>query len=340
MVDPAMAVRAREAFGHKERSYQPAGKVGEGTYGNVYKASCKNQKDTWVAIKNYKSQGDSDDGGVPVTAIAEITLLRELDHPNVIRLVDAAINPDGPFIYMVYDYMGQDLERLMNSCDRSRQPPQQFIKKVMWDLLQGIDYLHKSWIIHRDIKPGNILMDTKTCTAKLADFGMARIVRDPLKKLGDDGRVVTIWWRAPELLLGAQHYTGAIDVWAIGCIFFELLFGRPPMKCNDEHNKFQQAAVELLFTKLGTPTEANWPSIKQLPFYPEIADWPVKKGDLYNDPSFKQLDPKAKDLLMKMLEFDPSRRITAEVALKHPYWGGDKPKPFNLQVVFPELMGK
>jgi len=169
-------------------------------------------------------------------------------------------------------------------------------------------------------------------TVKIADFGLARIFQSPLRPLSDNGVVVTIWYRAPELLLGAKHYTRAVDIWAIGCIFAELINCKPlfPGKEKDHKNPkaFQEDQLQKIFNILGRVTLDSWPEAKCLPDYPKIKDWTDMNGD--SDKSLrnnvKGVGAKGFELISKMLEYDPSKRITAESALDHPYFQ-DHPKP-------------
>ncbi|GFH23202.1 protein kinase domain-containing protein, partial [Haematococcus lacustris] len=212
----------------------------------------------------------------------------------------------------------------------------------MWQLLNGLNYLHQNWIMHRDLKPSNVLVMAHDDSdpdsqgrVRVADFGLARIFQAPLRSLAENGIVVTIWcggqqhlarasswhggscrYRAPELLLGARHYTRAVDVWAAGCILAELCTLRPLFQGTElkPNNPFQSDQVDRIFKVLGHPDTATWP---QLPHLPHWA----------NNNNNVRLPAEAWDLLARMLEYDPVARITAEEALAHPYFTHHAPAP-------------
>eukprot|EP01121_Diplochlamys_sp_Union-15-3_P013987 TRINITY_DN4420_c0_g1_i2.p1 TRINITY_DN4420_c0_g1~~TRINITY_DN4420_c0_g1_i2.p1 ORF type:complete len:248 (-),score=46.23 TRINITY_DN4420_c0_g1_i2:58-801(-) len=197
-----------------------------------------------------------------------------------------------------------------------------------------MNYLHSNWVIHRDLKPSNILVLGKgpeEGTVKIADFGLARIFQSPLRPLSDNGVVVTIWYRAPELLLGSKHYTKAIDIWAIGCIFAELMNRKPlfPGKEKDPRNPkaFQEDQLQKIFSVLGKLRVEDWSDAKFLPDFPKISEIRDNKDpNLILRNQVKGVTPNAYDLLQKMLDYDPNKRISAEKALDHPYFH-DLPKP-------------
>eukprot|EP01119_Soliformovum_irregulare_P011173 TRINITY_DN2781_c0_g2_i1.p1 TRINITY_DN2781_c0_g2~~TRINITY_DN2781_c0_g2_i1.p1 ORF type:complete len:379 (+),score=80.17 TRINITY_DN2781_c0_g2_i1:35-1138(+) len=312
--------------------------VGEGTYGFVYKAKEKNSQKA-VAIKKFKPTKEGE--GISLTAYREIMLLRELDHENIIRVRNVVVNPKEKSLSLIMEYAEYDLSEIIRFHHKHlRQPPSPYcVKSLMWQVLNGMHFLHTNWICHRDLKPSNILLMTEgpeQGVIKIADFGLARIFQSPLRPLSENGVVVTIWYRAPELLLGSKHYTKAVDIWAIGCIFAELLTTNPlfPGKEKDTKNPnlFQDIQLDKIFNVLGRPSEQDWPDLVSLP------DWktrsPAKwKGTLvekgwntykpYNRDLLRSIagrDALAFDLLCLMTEYDPLKRISAQEALDHPYF--------------------
>lgn len=248
---------------------------------------------------------------------------------------------------MVFDYSKYDLEQILK-CHKSEMkvpddrgqlvtlPPRMdraTIKSILYQILRGLHYLHSNWIIHRDLKPANILLsdnEHERGVVKIADFGLARVIAEPLRTLGDDGPVVTIWYRAPELILGAKHYTPAVDMWAVGCIFNELVMSRPmfegkEVRVEGNQNPFQEHQLETIFRILGTPTLQDWPTMKYLVEYPRVEKMQKYPNRLEQYTYLDKTKPEF-DLLKRLLAYDPEKRITAAEALKHPYFQ-EQPKP-------------
>eukprot|EP00188_Purpureofilum_apyrenoidigerum_P001008 Plantae.Rhodophyta-Purpureofilum_apyrenoidigerum.ctg1515.p1 GENE.Plantae.Rhodophyta-Purpureofilum_apyrenoidigerum.ctg1515~~Plantae.Rhodophyta-Purpureofilum_apyrenoidigerum.ctg1515.p1 ORF type:complete len:397 (+),score=53.90 Plantae.Rhodophyta-Purpureofilum_apyrenoidigerum.ctg1515:205-1395(+) len=327
--------------------YDPIGKIGEGTYGLVYKARAIESSDgnnQYVAVKKFKSFKAGD--GISPTAIREIKLLRELSHDYVVNLMDVMLDPEDKALYLVFDYADHDLLEMIR-CHHARQCPTMdpvTVKSLLWQILHGMNYLHRNWIIHRDLKPSNILVtgtdkppEEQGCV-KIADFGLARLFQAPLRPFTDvDAVVVTIWYRAPELLLGAKHYTKAIDLWAIGCIFAELITSKPlfkgdeKLKKGDDRNPFQADQVDKIFKTLGKPNPQLWPGVVDLLHWQEAQNWQNYPNVLHERVPGLRLGSAGFDLLAKLLEYDPSRRITAAQALDHPYF---KEEPFPQKCAF------
>lgn len=324
--------------------YAPVGKIGEGTYGLVYKArqvhptptgpaTADPKTESFVAVKKFKSFKSGD--GISPTAIREIKLLRELKNRYIVDLVDVMLDEADKALYLVFDYAEHDLlEMIRWHHNRASQPmPMQTVKSLLWQILHGMNYLHKNWIIHRDLKPSNILvtgqdkpLNERGCV-KIADFGLARLFQAPLRPLTDvDAVVVTIWYRAPELLLGAKHYTKAIDLWAIGCIFAELITSKPLFqgqekeRKGDDRNPFQADQIDKIFRILGKPTFEQWPGAKHLPHWKHAATWEAHPCVLHQRIRGLPSGSAGYDLLSKLLEYDPDKRITAENALRHPFF--------------------
>ncbi|XP_078428681.1 cyclin-dependent kinase E;1 isoform X1 [Wolffia australiana] len=319
------------------QQYELSGKIGEGTYGLVFLAKSKlpSIRGKCIAIKKFKQSKDGD--GVSPTAIREIMLLREITHENVVKLVNVHINQIDMSLYLAFDYAEHDLYEIIRHHREklNHQINQYTVKTFLWQLLNGLNYLHSNWIIHRDLKPSNILVmgeGEEHGIVKIADFGLARIYHAPLKPLSENGVVVTIWYRAPELLLGAKHYTSAVDIWAVGCIFAELLTLKPlfqGVEVKAAQNPFQLDQLDKIFKVLGHPTQEKWPTLVNLPYWQ--SNQQHIQGHKYDNPglhNYVHLPPKspAYDLLSRMLEYDPRKRITAAQALEHEYFRID-PQP-------------
>ncbi|CAN8251754.1 unnamed protein product [Cochlearia groenlandica] len=314
------------------QQYNLIGKIGEGTYGLVFLAKTKTLSKRPIAIKKFKQSKDGD--GVSPTAIREIMLLREISHENVVKLVNVHINFADMSLYLAFDYAEYDLyEIIRHHRDKVSHSLNQYtVKSLLWQLLNGLNYLHSNWIIHRDLKPSNILVmgeGEENGIVKIADFGLARIYQAPLKPLSDNGVVVTIWYRAPELLLGSKHYTSAVDMWAVGCIFAELLTLKPLFQgaeAKSSQNPFQVDQLDKIFKILGHPTTDKWPTLANLPHWQSdvqhIQAHKYESAGLHNVVHLS-LKSQAYDLLSKMLEYDPLKRITASQALEHEYFRMD-----------------
>ncbi|XP_034360651.1 cyclin-dependent kinase 3 isoform X1 [Arvicanthis niloticus] len=284
-------------------AFQKVERIGEGTYGVVYKAKNK-VTGQLVALK--KIRLDLETEGVPSTAIREITLLKELKHPNIIKLLDVIHREKK--LYMVFEFLTQDLRKRMDSSPTS-ELPLHVVKSYLSQLLQGVSFCHAHQVIHRDLKPQNLLINE--CGAiKLADFGLARAFGIPLRTYTHE--VVTLWYRAPEILLGSKFYSTAVDIWSIGCIFAEMVTGKALFPGDSEIDQLFR-----IFRTLGTPSEAMWPGVSQLPDYQSSFPKWNRKGLEEIVPS---LGPEGKDLLLQLLRYDPSQRISAKTALAHPYF--------------------
>lgn len=279
--------------------------LGEGTYGKVYKARCSQTGDL-VALKCMKL--DAHEEGVPSTAIREVALLKELNHKNVVKLLDVLCRPGK--LVLVFDYSENDLKKFMKS-KSGRLPPSQ-VKDFAHQLCLGTEFCHANRIIHRDLKPQNLLIDN-SLRLKIADFGLARAFVVPVPKYTHE--VVTVWYRPPEILLGAQLYSIPVDIWSIGCIFAEMATGAPLFAGDSEID-----TIFKMFQKLGTPTEAMWPGLSELPcFKPTFPKWPAKGwANIRNTAA--QVGEVGVDLLEQFTFYDPRKRCSARRALAHAYF--------------------
>lgn len=284
--------------------YEKLERAGEGTYGVVYKARDRYTNEV-IALK--KIRLEQEDEGVPSTAIREIALLKELRHPNVVRLYDV-IHSDKR-LYLVFEFVDMDLKKQMdatpNFCKNHKM-----IKLYLWQMLSGIAFCHSRRILHRDLKPQNLLIDRTHSQLKLADFGLARAFGIPVRAYTHE--VVTLWYRAPEILLGTKTYSTPVDIWSIGCIFAEMINGRPLFPGDSEIDQLFK-----IFQTLGTPDEAVWPGVASLPDYKDtFPRWrPRHLSELV-----PTLPPAGVDLLARMLVYTPQHRITARAALQHEYF--------------------
>eukprot|EP00045_Choanoeca_perplexa_P010519 m.107157 g.107157 ORF g.107157 m.107157 type:complete len:309 (+) comp15305_c0_seq19:170-1096(+) len=279
-------------------------KLGEGTYGVVYKARDKTDSQI-VALKRISL--DSQAEGVPSNAVREISLLKALHHPNIVRLYDVLHSEHK--LTMVFEYCDQDLKKYLDSC---RTPPESnTVESFMYQLLRGLAYCHKMRVLHRDLKPQNLLINKKG-QLKLADFGLARPYGIPIKSYSHE--VVTLWYRAPDVLLGATDYNTSIDMWSAGCILAEMSNGGKPLFAGSSITD----QLDLMFRVLGTPTEHSWPGLSGLPEY-KGPFHPHQDGVGLAE-EVPRFDETGLDLLTNLLHYEPSRRFSAERALVHPYF--------------------
>nr|XP_037291230.1 cyclin-dependent kinase 1-like [Rhipicephalus microplus] len=242
------------------KNYVMIEKIGEGTYGVVYKAKCKGTNQI-VAIK--KIRVDCAEEGVPMTTIREVSLLKELKHKNIVRLIEVVISPSNS-IYLVFEHMTMDLKKFLDAQPKNKTLDGAIVKKYLGQLVDAILFCHKRRVLHRDLKPANVLIDDKG-GLKVADFGLCRAFTLPVRAYTHE--VLTLWYRAPEILLGESHYSTPVDVWSIGCIFFELLTGKTLFRGNSEIDQLFR-----IFRVLGTPTVDTWPEVTQLPNYNPLSD--------------------------------------------------------------------
>lgn len=278
-------------------------KLGEGTYGVVYKAiDTKTQR--IVALK--KIRLEAEDEGVPGTAIREIALLRELRHCNVVKLFDVLYT--GKKLVLVFEFLDHDLKKHMDAV-KPRGLDSMLIKSYCFQMLKGIAYCHSHRVLHRDLKPQNLLID-QYGNLKLADFGLARAFGIPVRPYTHE--IVTLWYRSPEVLLGCKTYSTPVDIWSAGCIFVEMVRRKALFPGDSEIDMLFR-----IFQLFGTPSEERWPGVSALPdFKRTFPNWRARPiAQLLPD-----LDPLGLDLFMRMMEYNPAARVSAKDALRHPYF--------------------
>uniref|UniRef100_A0A9J8A4P8 cyclin-dependent kinase n=1 Tax=Cyprinus carpio carpio TaxID=630221 RepID=A0A9J8A4P8_CYPCA len=286
--------------------FQCLNRIEEGTYGVVYRAKDK-KTDEIVALKRLKMEKEKE--GFPITSLREINTILKAQHPNIVTVREIVVGSNMDKIYIVMNYVEHDLKSLMETMKQPFLPGE--VKTLMIQLLRGVRHLHDNWILHRDLKTSNLLLSHKGIL-KIGDFGLAREYGSPLKPYTPV--VVTLWYRSPDLLLGAKEYSTAVDMWSVGCIFGELLTQKPLFPGKSEIDQ-----INKVFKDLGSPSEKIWPGYSELPAVKKMTftEYPYNNlrkrfGALLSDQGF--------DLMNKFLTYCPAKRISADEALKHEYF--------------------
>ena len=290
------------------KQYVGLDRLGKGTYGSVYKVQRKDTNDI-LAIKKIKLDVDTE--GIPSTALREIAILKKINHPNIVRIQDIALSDKK--IELCLEYCPFDLRKYVDAFrDNTKIYNLKTIKTIMYQILKATDHLHSKKILHRDLKPQNILICDQTLITKIADFGLSRVYSIPIRPYTKE--VLTLWYRAPELMLGLNQYSCGLDMWSVGCIFAELFLKKPLFTGDSEVDQLFR-----IFQVLGTPTDATLPGYKSFPDFNK--DFPVWTGTGLSkhiaDKMAVKMDPLAFDLLEKLLVIDPCRRLTAKEGLYH-----------------------
>ncbi|WCJ36226.1 Cyclin-dependent kinase G1 [Euphorbia peplus] len=302
--------------------YERLNEINEGTYGKVYKAKDKRTGEV-VALKKMKMdvRGFQNlDYGFPITALREINILLSFHHPSIVDVKEVVM--DGlDNVFMVMEHMEHDLKGLMQAMKQPFSTSE--VKCLMIQLLGGVKYLHDNWVLHRDLKTSNLLLNNAG-ELKICDFGMSRFYGSPLKSY--TSLVVTLWYRAPELLMGAKKYSTAVDMWSVGCIMAELLAKEPLFTGKNEIDQLTK-----VFKILGTPSDTIWPGFSSMPgakanFVKQPYNLLRKKFPASSFIGSSVLSDLGFDLLNKLLTYDPEQRLTADDALNHP-WFNEVPLP-------------
>ncbi|XP_063578219.1 cyclin-dependent kinase 18 isoform X5 [Pongo abelii] len=288
-------------FGKLE-TYVKLDKLGEGTYATVFKGRSK-LTENLVALKEIRLEHEE---GAPCTAIREVSLLKNLKHANIVTLHDL-IHTDRS-LTLVFEYLDSDLKQYLDHCGNLMSMHN--VKIFMFQLLRGLAYCHHRKILHRDLKPQNLLINERG-ELKLADFGLARAKSVPTKTYSNE--VVTLWYRPPDVLLGSTEYSTPIDMWGVGCIHYEMATGRPLFPGSTVKEE-----LHLIFRLLGTPTEETWPGVTAFSefrtySFPRYLPQPL----ISHAP---RLDTDGIQLLSSLLLYESKSRMSAEAALSHPYF--------------------
>ncbi|KAG9390509.1 cyclin-dependent kinase liike [Carpediemonas membranifera] len=255
-----------------------------------------------IALKQTNSPHPEE--GIPTTALREISVLKTIQHENVVALLDV-VNEEGK-LFLIFELGDLDLKKHMEGHPEGL--PLSEIKRFTYELLSGVDACHATRLLHRDLKPQNLLLCNGTL--KVGDFGLVRAFSVPMRVYTHE--VVTLWYRAPEILLGSKHYTTSVDTWSVGAILAEMATSKPLFPGDSQIGELFQ-----IFQVLGTPTEATWPGVSKLPDFKQT--FPS-----FQPSGFDHLLPKigadGVDLLKKLLAYDPAERISASRALQHPFF--------------------
>ncbi|KAL5015295.1 hypothetical protein ScPMuIL_009565, partial [Solemya velum] len=296
----------------KAESYTKLDKLGEGTYATVFKGKSR-LTDNLVALKEIRLEHEE---GAPCTAIREVSLLRDLKHANIVTLHDIIHTEKS--LTLVFEYLEKDLKQYMDDCGNIMSMTN--VKIFLFQLLRGLAYCHKKQVLHRDLKPQNLLINERG-ELKLADFGLARAKSIPTKTYSNE--VVTLWYRPPDVLLGSTEYSTQIDMWGVGCIFYEMACGRPLFPGSTVEDE-----LHLIFKTLGTPSEDHYPNL--------AADEEFKS---YNFPLYEpetliniapRLDTEGLDLLASLLSYEAKDRVCAAEGVRHPFFNSMGPNVHKL----------
>ncbi|CAI2375374.1 unnamed protein product [Moneuplotes crassus] len=294
--------------------YKMIKKIGKGSYGSVYKvedikdrktATTPDSPKKYFAVKKMKLPANRlKIQGIDFTTLREINILQEIKHENIIPLVDVFhINRS---TFMVMELMKSDLSKLMFSRTITLTIPH--IKCIMLQIFYGLKELHKNWIIHRDLTPNNLLI-SEDGVLKFSDFGLSRFFASNNRPMTQN--VVTLHYRAPEILFGANYYGPQIDIFSAGCILGGLLL-RGTLFCG--RNDIDQ--MSQIFKIMGTPSEETWEGVTNLPHYVEFEETPPQSFRIL----FPGIDEDLANLLEGLLVLDPNKRLTVEQCINHPFF--------------------
>lgn len=295
-------------------------KIGEGSYGTVWKAWDRLNSNKLIALKICKDPFKTENEGISAVILREISILSQLDHPNIVKLLHIETAPNKT--QLAFEFMETDLRKALyfqnaleekryeGYFDRGTRENDPRVKAMLKQLLEAIDYLHGRRMMHRDIKPQNILVSKDLAHLKLADFGLSRVFNLPFREMSNE--IVTLWYRAPELLLGENNYGVSVDLWSIGCVFYELVYNEPFCKGDTQVDQLFK-----ILRRLGKPTRKTYSGFFSLPGF--IEGLPNFKGESVRK-VFPYVSEPSRSLLSSFLQINPLKRITAKAALAHPYF--------------------
>ncbi|GMS84359.1 hypothetical protein PENTCL1PPCAC_6534 [Pristionchus entomophagus] len=309
--------------------YECMNRIEEGTFGIVYRA--KNRRtDEVVALKRLKMDREKD--GFPITSLREVNmLLKAAGHENIVNVLEIVVGSNTDKTFLVMEFVEHDMKSLMETMSRNNKSFRMGeVKTLMIQLLRGMDHLHNLWILHRDLKSSNLLLNHKA-VLKIADFGLAREYGEPLKSYTPI--VVTLWYRSPELLLGIEKYSTEVDMWSVGCLMAEFITLKPLFTGRSEIDQ-----IKKIFMELGTPSEKVWKGYDSLRGLKEFTPPQYPYNQLRKRFPAKQLTENGFRLLNELLRYDPSERITAGNALDNE-WFNEDPEPIAREM-FPTFPAK
>ena len=278
----------------KREEYETIKKIGSGHYGKIYLVRVNGKE---MALKRIES---SNDKGMDLSALREIKILRNIDHPYIIRIHDI-FSEKNSTLCLLMDYHPFDLKNLIKNKILLSETE---VIEIIYQILEAFKYLHTQAIVHRDIKPDNVLISSEGIT-KLIDFGLARHIQsvtEPLTKY-----VITQWYKPPEVLYGSEYYGIKVDIWSLGCVFAELLLGKPLFPGYNQTDQLSK-----IFGIRGTPNIHKWSDIKKLPGYLEFED----RSEIPLKLIFPEVSNETLQILEEMLSLNPNHRPSASALLE------------------------
>ncbi|XP_063719529.1 cyclin-dependent kinase 17-like isoform X2 [Symsagittifera roscoffensis] len=297
----------------KAESYCRLEKLGEGTYATVYKGMSRLTQ-CMVALKVIRMEKDE---GTPCTAIREISILKNLRHANIVTLHDVIHGQSS--LTLVFEYLENDLKKFLDN--RTDLLPVEDLQIFLAQILRGLGYIHERNILHRDLKPQNLLINSR-CELKIADFGLARATSVPSKLFSNE--VVTLWYRPAEVLLGSNQYNYPLDMWGVGCIFYEMVTGKPMFPGQNVDNQLSE-----IFSRLGMPSSDEWPDFDESKVKSKFRIKSLNRTPLQD--AFKRINEEGLELINSFLSFDTTKRPTAREALTRSFFNSMLPELLQLR---------